>query len=155
MIVSFFGHADFTESLSIKSAFLSFLETLAPTADLSFYIGTQGAFDAFALSCCFLLKRRYPHVKTICITPYLTVSCRDNRFDEYIYPALEHVPPRFAIVERNRFMVRSSDLILTYIDYPNGGAYQALCYASKLKKPIKNFGKWNDATVQAHPKISY
>ena len=53
-----------------------------------------------------------------------------------IYPELEKVPPKFAILHRNRYMIDKADIVITYIQYTKGGAYQAYLYAKKQGKNI-------------------
>ena len=57
-------------------------------------------------------------------------------FDGTIYPDIENVPPRFAIIKRNEWMVKQSDFMIAYVNYPWGGAYKTLQYAER-KKNIK------------------
>ena len=61
--------------------------------------------------------------------------------DHIVYPNLDHVPKRFAILRRNSWMINQSDLIIAYVNYHRGGAYQAIQQALKKGKKIKNFGK--------------
>ena len=141
MIVSFFGHSVFSESLSLKHRLLDVLEETILDSPVTFLLGMKGLFDSFAFSCCLHFKNAHPHVKIACVLAYLNEQITDERFDEYIYPPLETVPPRIAILKRNAWMVKESDFLITYVDHSFGGAYQAFSHAVKLKKKIINLGK--------------
>ena len=81
----------------------------------------------------------HPRVKLIFITPYLLsnrLQEQSEKYDCVVYPALEKIPPKFAISYRNRYMVENSDIIISYVRYNRGGAYQACLYAKKRKKRI-------------------
>ena len=54
---------------------------------------------------------------------------------EALYPeGLESVPPRYAISWRNKWMIRESDMAVTYITHSWGGAAQFAELAAKQKK---------------------
>ncbi len=50
----------------------------------------------------------------------------------------ENVPKRLSILRRNYEMVKSSDLVIAYVEFSFGGAYQTLEYARQMKKRIIN-----------------
>lgn len=54
-------------------------------------------------------------------------------FDKIIYPEIENVPKRFAILKRNEYMVNESNFLIAYVRYP-GGALKILEYAEKRRK---------------------
>ena len=54
---------------------------------------------------------------------------------EALYPeGLESVPPRYAISRRNKWMIRESDVAVTYITHSWGGAAK---FAEKAKREGK------------------
>ena len=59
-------------------------------------------------------------------------------YDSTVYPPLEKVPPKYAISERNKWMVSEADLIIAYVKYARGGAYNGLQYARRRGKRIIN-----------------
>ena len=81
--------------------------------------------------------------------PYLSKSYQDQMnfylsqglYDEAIYPPLEDVLPRFAIVKRNEWMVRQADLVLAYVVVSFGGAAKTLEYARRKGKPVCNLAQ--------------
>ena len=70
------------------------------------------------------------------MTPYLNRDYDIFLYDEIVYPPLERVPLRYAIVKRNQWMVKNSDMLVAYIRYERGGAFEMLKYAERNKKPI-------------------
>ena len=59
-------------------------------------------------------------------------------YDASIYPPIENVPPKFAILKRNEWMMTNADLIIAYIKHDYGGAYKSLQVAKRRKKNIIN-----------------
>ena len=58
-----------------------------------------------------------------------------------MYPPLEQVPPRFAIIKRNQWMVEKSDLLVAFVLYKRGGAFTTYQYAAKKGKRIINLAE--------------
>lgn len=141
MIISFFGHSSFSKTDKYEKIMQELLEEKSRGAQVDFYLGNYGMFDSFAYGCAKKFKERHPDARLIFITPYINENNISNMrplYDEIIYPALERVPPKFAIVERNRWTVRSSDLIIFFITHSFGGAYKAYLHAQKLCKAAVN-----------------
>ena len=80
------------------------------------------------------------------VTPYITLSqqrkidelLKNKIYDFSVYPPIEKTPYRFAINKRNEWMIDNSDLIISYVKYNHGGAYNAIRHARKKKKRIIN-----------------
>ena len=100
--------------------------------------GGYGSFDAFALKCGKKYQKTHPNTKVIFVTPYISASCQKEMYDDIIYPALEKVPPKFAISHRNKWMVEQADYVIAYIDHSWGGAYQTYRHAKRKNKPLLN-----------------
>lgn len=89
-------------------------------------------------------KETHPDTKLIFIFPYQNKWLEDRRaqiekeYDEIIYPELERVPLKFAILKRNEFMVGQADRVICYVQTHYGGAYKTLLYAHKRKKSYVN-----------------
>lgn len=143
MVIAFCGHADYTERINDEMKVLDFLETVLQGKDVYFYLGEYGAFDAFAYKCAKRFKLKQPNAKLVFITPYLDFNHKcfshiGDEFDEIIYPELEDVPLKFAISQRNKWIVNKSDLLICYIAHNYGGAYSMCTYAKKKNKKIYN-----------------
>lgn len=147
MIISMFGHATFLPNEDDEKRVISIIEKISNQSKVIFYLGGYGSFDSFALNCAQKYKNIYPQSKIYFITPYLG-KWIDNRrklyqglYDEVIYPNLENVPPKFAIVKRNQWMIKNSDYVICYVSVGFGGAYQSMLYAQKQNKPYLNLFK--------------
>ena len=142
MIVTFCGHSDFVGNPQWEERVLSALETHVGGAPVDFYLGGYGGFDRFAEACCRRYRELHPGARLILVTPYLTSSdshgSNASEYDEIIYPGLERVPPRYAIVHRNRWMVERADLLIAYVTHRWGGAFGTLQRAKRVEIPVVN-----------------
>lgn len=59
-----------------------------------------------------------------------------RRFDDIIYPPIENVPYKYAIIRRNEWMIDVADFVIAYVKYSWGGAARSLEYAKRKKKNI-------------------
>jgi hypothetical protein len=59
-------------------------------------------------------------------------------YDFSIYPPIETVPRKAAIIKRNEFMVDNGDVVVAYVKHGWGGAAHTLEYAPKKNKEIIN-----------------
>lgn len=145
MIVTFCGHRDFQETDEIKERLLRELLNLAEGNEtLICYAGGYGSFDRFAARCVKDAQKTAKNIRNCLVIPYLTASLQkelkeqEGFFDEIIYPALENVPPRFAIIRRNEWMVEQADLVIGYIAHNFGGAARTWKYANRKDIPLIN-----------------
>jgi len=144
VIITFCGHSNYTSSLEDEERLLILLENIACGNRVDFYLGGYGNFDAFALKCATKYKQSHKNVKLVFITPYLDKWLNERNdilkkyYDEIIYPEIEHVPQKFAIIKRNEWMVDQADYLFAYVATHYGGAYRTLLYAHKHKKPYVN-----------------
>ena len=89
------------------------------------------------------MKANFPEIELIFITPYLDKNYSKLEFakyhyDDVIFPPLESVPHKFAILKRNEWMVEETDLVIAYVMYSWGGAAKTLEYAKRKNKTIIN-----------------
>lgn len=144
MIITFCGHSNFKAEQGDEGRALQILENIAKGEQVDFYLGGYGGFDRFALRCAKKYKETHPDTKLIFISPYQNKWLEDRRaqiekeYDEIIYPELERVPLKFAILKRNEFMVGQADHVICYVQTHYGGAYKTLLYAHKRKKSYVN-----------------
>lgn len=81
-------------------------------------------------------------IEKIFVTPYILPSYKERNdfmrrhYDEILYPPLETVPYRLAIIRRNEWMVNQAEIVIAYVRHSWGGAAQTLEYAEKRKKKI-------------------
>lgn len=89
------------------------------------------------------LKHDFPTIEILFITPYLDknyskLELAKYYYDNVIFPPIESVPRKFAILKRNEWMVNSADLVIAYVTYSWGGAAKTLAYAKRKNVPIYN-----------------
>lgn len=109
-------------------------------------MGGYGDFDGLCLRTLKYLKNDSPDIELIFITPYLDknyskLELAKYYYDDVIFPPIESVPRKFAILKRNEWMVEQADLVIAYVKYSLGGAAKALEYAKRKKKRIINLAK--------------
>ncbi len=73
------------------------------------------------------------------VLPYLNREFDSTSYDSTTYPPLEKVPPRYAIVKRNQWMVNESDVVISGVIHSWGGAAKTLELARKNKKVILQY----------------
>lgn len=146
MIVTFVGHGKMEICQQLKDKIRSVIEECINNGANLFYCGNYGAFDYACADAVKNLKEKYPGIKSIFVTPYITEGYRkklefikaQKLYDEIIYPEIETAPYRFAIVKRNEYMIDSADMVIAYVNHRFGGAYAAYEYAKRKKKTIVN-----------------
>ena len=141
MIVVFCGHSGFNESEKYEQTLLKILNDTVGENPVEMYLGGYGLFDEFANQCAKKYKATHPNVSLIYVTPYITSEyCRNHlklkkaQYDSIIYPDIEKVPLKYAVLYRNRYMINNADYVIAYVKRAFGGAYQSLKFArSKIK----------------------
>ncbi|MBR4071984.1 MAG: hypothetical protein IKK26_05465 [Clostridia bacterium] len=135
MTVTFCGHRDYVYD-NKKEDLKKIITNTIENGATEFLLGGYGAFD---LICAYILKelRKSNDIfKTILVIPYLNNKYDLNLYDSSIYPPIEHIPLKYAIAERNKWMVNKSNIIISGVMHSYGGASKTLLYAQKLNKKI-------------------
>ncbi len=142
--VSFFGHRKM-ESISKAEEILNkIIADLLHTKEfIEFYVGENGDFDIMATSVIRQSRKKYgtDNSAVNLVLPYKKASMHfyEKQFDSVIIPEeLHDVHYKNAITERNKWVIKNSDLIICYMQNCEGGAYHAIQYADKLKIKIIN-----------------
>ncbi len=147
MIITFCGHSQIAQDDCLFERTLSAIMQSVKEEVVCFYLGGYGDFDNIALRACKKYKESHPTVRIVFVTPYLSQRYLKNRevvlkrYDEVVFPEIENVLPRFAILKRNEWMVKKADFVIAYVNYGWGGAANTLAYAFKQKKPFLNLGQ--------------
>jgi len=147
MTITFFGHSNCLFNNDVKEQLKNILlDEIIKNPTCKFYLGGYGDFDGLCLRMLKELKNGFPEIELIFITPYLDknyskLEFAKNHYDDVIFPPLENVPRKFAILKRNEWMVEEADLVIAYVMYSWGGATKALEYAKRKKKRIINLAK--------------
>lgn len=147
MIITFCGHSDFLFNDDIKEQLKNILVgEIIKNPTCKFFLGEYGDFDSLCLRTLTELKKEFQDIELIFITPYLDknyskLEFAKNHYDDVIFPPIESVPRKFAILKRNEWMVEQADLVIAYVKYSWGEAAKALEYAKRKKKRIINIAK--------------
>ena len=144
MIITFCGHSNCLFKDDIKEQLKNILRSeIIKNTTCKFYLGGYGDFDVLCLRTLKDFKADFPEIELIFITPYLDknyskLEFAKNHYNDVIFPPLESVPRKFAILKRNEWMVEQADLVIAYVMYSWGGAVKTLEYAKRKKKTIIN-----------------
>ena len=139
-VCTFFGHRDCPSSIKpkLKHALVYLIETQSVD---TFYVGTHGAFDAIVRSTLAELMQDYPHIRCAVVLAYLPTKKLSYPFPSLLPDGIEAAPKRFAISYRNKWMLKQSHFVVTYITHDWGGAAQFASLAKKQKKTVLNLTK--------------
>ena len=147
MTITFCGHSNCLFSDEEKEKLKQLLiKEIRKNPTCKFYLGGYGDFDSLCLRTLRKLKTDFPDIELLFITPYLDKNYSKLEFakyhyDDVIFPPLESVPRKFAILKRNEWMVDSADIVIAYVKYSWGGAAKTLEYAKRKKVPLVNIAQ--------------
>ncbi|MBR3974882.1 MAG: hypothetical protein IKJ88_03375 [Clostridia bacterium] len=141
MICTFFGHKD-TPKETEPTLRTTLLDLIINKNVTVFFVGNNGNFDAMARRQLKDLSVIYP-IKYYVVLAYLPYTKnKDDDMSDTIYPeGLENVPKRFAISWRNKWMIKQSDIAVTYVKHSFGGAAQFKELAQKQGKTVIELSK--------------
>ena len=142
MVVAFFGHKD-TPS-AVKPLLEQTVQRLIEkNEEITFLVGTHGAFDLMVQSVLGQALQEYPHISCHIVLSYIPA---EKNSEQYALPTLvpegiESVSKRFAISFSNNYMVNECDTVVCYITHDWGGAAQFVNKAEKKGKVIINLAE--------------
>lgn len=149
MIVTFCGHRNMSENNIITERLTNiitklFSKTMVNNDAISFYCGGYGEFDYLSEIVIDKVRSHFPNTRCekIFVTPYITPSYQwrneqmKQRFEDIVYPPIENVPYRYAIIRRNEWMIDIADIVIAYVKHSWGGAARSLEYAKRKNKSI-------------------
>ena len=144
MVVAFFGHKD-TPSAVRPLLEQTVQRLIEENEDITFLVGTHGAFDLMAQSVLEPALHKYPHIACYIVLSYIPVerNSEQNALPTLVPEGIESVPKRFAISFSNNYMVNESDTVVCYITHDWGGAAQFVNKAEKKGKVIINLAEAN------------
>ena len=138
---TFFGHRDCPSSVKpkLRAVLIDLIENRS--VDM-FYVGNKGAFDRLVRSVLRELVQEYPQINYAMVLERMPGKQNEDYpegFSDTMLPeGIEEVHPRFAIVWRNKWMLRQSDFVVTYITHAWGGAAQFAEMAVRQGKTVIN-----------------
>ena len=136
MIVTFCGHSRIYDPAPVAEWLRETLRLLIEQGADTFYHGGYGDFDRLAASVVWSLKDAHPSLSSVLVQPYLDRTIPGLPCDSTLYPPLERVPRRFAILRRNEWMVLHSDAVVAYVTHGWGGAAKTLSFAERKKRRV-------------------
>ena len=138
MIVTFCGHSMVTGKEKLSKKLSETIEELINGGADTFYLGGYGDFDILAAREVKRSAMKHANIVSILVLPYLDHKYNKELYDETVYPDLESIPKRFAILKRNRWMIDNADIVVSYVEHDYGGAAKTLEYAKKRGKRVIN-----------------
>lgn len=141
MAVMFCGHGDIVYDDKVKQDLIFEITKQIGNGETEFLLGGYGNFDILAAKLVKTIKEKNPNIKSTLVLPYFDRQYDLDLYDDTVYPALENIPKRFAILKRNEYMVDTSSTIIAYVLHNWGGAAKTLNYAVKKNKTIINIAK--------------
>ena len=147
MIIIFAGHSSVSKIDSVKERVKEEIRKNAADSEfVTCYLGGYGDFDKLCACACREMKKERRGVEVVYVTPYFSLAEQKKikeqqelgLYDSSIYPPIERVPPRLAILKRNEWMIANADFVIVYVNHGYGGAYKSLSVARRNKKRIIN-----------------
>lgn len=146
--VAFFGHRYIDDILKVEELLEEQIRKLIKEKEyVDFLVGRNGEFDQCVSSSVLRVRKRHrdDNSALVLVLPYPTAEYLNNEssFHDYytnveISCAAAKAHPKAAIQIRNREMVDMADLVICYVEHPEGGAYKTMKYALKHGKPVIN-----------------
>ena len=153
--VAFFGHRYVDNIIKVENLLEEQIRKLITENEyVDFLVGRNGEFDQCASSSVLRVRKNHrdDNSALVLVLPYPTSEYlnNENYFHDY-YTGIEisHTEsaahPKSAIQIRNREMVDRADLIICYIEYEKGGAWQTVEYAIKQGKTVINLANEDES----------
>ena len=143
---TFFGHRYVSDKIEdvLKLLLIQLIEE--NNVDI-FYVGSQGDFDRMVIATLKSLIKQYPHIRYYIVLAYFPCEkdCSVDYPENSLFPdGLEAVPPRYAIVKRNRWMIDESDYVVVYVNNSIGNASKFKVLSEKKGKNVINIAELKD-----------
>lgn len=147
MTVTFCGHSDVVEAVAVQAWLDETIDQLCCQGARRFLMGGYGRFDSMAAAAVWRAKSSFPTISSVLVLPYINRKVDMTFYDYSLYPSLESVPKRYAILKRNERMIDEADIVITYVLHDWGGAAKTLEYAMRKRKTIIRYGTTRIAEV--------
>lgn len=136
-VCTFFGHRDCPATIRpmLRQMLVQLIEQEGVTM---FYVGNQGAFDTMAQSLLRELSRQYDQISYVVVLSRLPGKNTGSSEKTLLPEGIETVPPRYAIVWRNRWMLERAQVVVAYVTHGWGGAARFVFEAQKQGTTIYN-----------------
>ena len=103
-----------------------------------FLVGHNGTFDRMVYRALCEARVLHPHIDVCVVMAFLPTEREGWEYgrDACLPEGLERVPRRFSIPWRNKWMIRRSRFVVTYVRGEVGGAAQARHYARRQGRTL-------------------
>jgi len=133
----FIGHRDATETV-IPLLFETIEKHITEYGVSVFYVGHYGAFDGMVARALVEMKKRYPHISAHLVLAYhpavRKIDVPAGLDGSVLWEGQEKSPPRHAIVNLNKRMVREVDYLIAFSWKITDGSHNLLDYAMIKEK---------------------
>jgi len=151
MIITFCGHDDVPDIHKVGEWLSHVLDQFIHEETVIFYLGGYGGFDRLAASVVRQKQKVNPAAQAVLVVPYLNRKYDESGYDDTLFPPLDSVPPRYAILKRNEWMVAQADVVVAYVTHGWGGAAKTLEYARAKSKKVVLYPEICDRSDDRHP----
>ena len=143
MICTFFGHRDADERAENKLREV-LVDLIVNKGIRKYMVGNNGGFDKTVRRVLKQLKSEYD-IEYMVVLYRLPLRKKENEdYSDTVFPEfLRNVPPQYAISRRNDWLIENSDIVVTYVIYPFGGAAKYKDIAEKRGKTVINLAQPN------------
>ncbi len=155
MVVTFCGHSRLDNQACISKKLDEVIEQLINEGANEFLLGGRGEFDGLCAIAVKNAKTNHPNIKSFYVQTRMNENYIKHLYDSSIYPDIESVPGKIAILKRNEEMVKMSDVLVSHITHTFGGAYKTYSFAKRKKKRIMEVYKSSDRETQSLPLFLY
>ena len=152
--VAFFGYWYVDNIIKVENLLEGQIRRLIDENEyVDFLVGRNGDFDQCVSSSVLRVRKNHrdDNSALVLVLPYPTAEYLNNEnyfYDYYTDVEISHAAsvahPKSANQIRNREMVDRADLIICYIEYEKGGAWQTVEYALKQGKTVINLANENE-----------
>lgn len=136
MIIAFCGHDNVQNVDQVRNWLCKTLDQFIYEDSVTCYLGGYGGFDRLAAAVVRQKQKANAALQSVLVIPYLNRHYDESGYDFTLFPPLEGVPPRYAILRRNEWMVAQADVVIAYVIHSWGGAAKTLEYAQAKKKKV-------------------
>ena len=144
MIVTFFGHKNCPHSVQndIENTIRDLIENREA---IVFYVGNQGNFDLYVNKALVKLSSQYSQIKNYIVLAYMPQKGDDytKDYNTILPEEVAKAHPKYAISKRNDWMLKQSDIVVTYIKRSYGGAVKYYDKAIRQNKCVINIADPN------------
>ena len=136
---TFFGHRECPNEIQPKLRKV-LIDLIKNYGVRMFYVGNQGQYDVLVRHVLRELKAKYPEIDYAVVLAYMPKGEEEyeDLSDTLLPEEVASVPPRYAIDRCNKWMLKHTDFVVTYITHDWGGAAKFAKMAEKQGKKIDN-----------------